>query len=336
MTALTVGFIAPFAYAPLILIERGGRVGEAVLESAWLVRRGGLARHWALVFLAHLLPLAPALVAAVVVARTFERAATPLGVLIALPLLPASIPLGQGLLSAAYVQRRAELPERRWTRAEGAPPWALRVVLIAAVLAPMASVALLAVGALRPAPPVDRAGTGQVVVERAVSGAAEVFVPDTTLAVRVDGRRAAVRAGDQGGTGWIGLGAPVQRVRVLRRGDFADIELTAGGHPAVVVVDRAGVRVDDTVAARLSARLPGWALPAIALSFVLSALLLARALEPLGELRRAYGAPAHDRPPLRVLREQRRVSIRRTWTVALVLAPAALLSLAAALFAVLT
>ncbi|MCA9604584.1 MAG: hypothetical protein KC619_03255, partial [Myxococcales bacterium] len=133
VTGLTVGFIAPFQYTPLILIERGGTVGSAVLESAWLVRRGGLARHWLLAFAAHLLPLVPALVAAVVVARTFERAATPLSVLAGLPLLPFSIPLGQGLLAAAYVERRTELAEPRWTRREGKPPRPLVALLVALV-----------------------------------------------------------------------------------------------------------------------------------------------------------------------------------------------------------
>ncbi len=337
VTALTVGFIAPFAYAPLILIERGGRLGEAVLESAWLVRRGGLARHWALAFLAHLLPLAPAILAAVVAARTFERAATPVGVLIGLPLLPASIPLGQGLLSAAYVRRRGALPARRWTRREGAPPLALRVVLIASVLAPMLSIGLLAAGALRPAPPSARAGRGELVIDARVRGGeTSVFVPDTTLEVRVDGRAVEIRAGDAG-TGvlpapWT---RPIERVRVLRRHDFNDVELSSRERRFAVEVDRAGVRVDDSIGARLIERLPAWALPSIALAFALSALLLVRALEPLGTLRRAYGVPAQERPPISVLREQRRASLSRAWSIAAVLAPAALLSVIAGLYAVL-
>lgn len=337
VTALTVGFIAPFAYAPLILIERGGRIGEAVLESAWLVRRGGLARHWALAFLAHLLPLAPAIVAAVVVARTFERAATPLGVLAGLPLLPASIPLGQGLLSAAYVRRRSELPERRWTRPEGAPPLSLRVVLIASVLAPMASVALLVAGAFRPSIPAARGGEGELTIESRVSGDASIFVPDTTLEVHVSGRVVEIRSGEDGSTGTLPAPwrEPIEHVRVLRHRDFYDVELRSRDGRWVVVVDRAGMRVDDSVRARLSERLPVWALPAIALAFALSALLLARALEPLGTLRRAYGAPAHDRPPLATLREQRRSSLARAWTTAAVLAPPAILSVIAGLYAVL-
>ncbi|HEY8431638.1 MAG TPA: hypothetical protein VIL20_24830 [Sandaracinaceae bacterium] len=336
VTALTVGFIAPFAYAPLILIERGGRIGEAVLESAWLVGRGGLARHWALVFLAHLLPFAPAIVAAVAVARTFERAATPVGVLLGLPLLPFTIPFGQGLLSAAYAARRHELPDRRWTRAESSAPLALRTVLVAAVLAPLASVAMLAVGALRPSLPEQREGRGILVAEQGIEGRARVLVPGTTLEVLVDGREVAVRAGDGGGTGVLGAPwpRPVERVRVLRRRDTYDVELASGEARWVVRVDRAGVRVDDPIGRRLGQRLPWWALSSIALAFLLGALLLARGLGPLGAIRRAYGAPADARASLPTLRAERSAALRRAWIVAAILAPAGALALVGGSYAI--
>ncbi len=339
VTALTVGFIAPFSYAPLILIDRGGRVGEAVLESAWLAHRGGLARQSALVFLAHLLPLAPALIAAVVVARTFDRAATPVGILVSLPLLPFSIPLGLGLLSAAYVERRHELVERRWTRAESAPPFALRAVLIAAVLAPVVSLLLLAIGALRPSPPHEGRARGELVVEAQVDGEHDsIFVPDTTLEIRVHGREVEVRAGDGSGSGALlaPWRRPISSLRVLRKDEYYAIELHTSEGTWVTHVDRAAVRVDDPIAARLTSRVPWWALAAIALAFALSALFLTRALEPLGALRRAYGAPAHQRPPLGILRAQRQNALRRAWMITLVLAPASALALVGGIFAIAT
>ena len=337
---LTVGFIAPFAYAPLILIERGGRVGEAILESAWLVRRGGLLRHWALVFLAHLLPLAPAIVAALVVARTFERAATPLGVLIALPLLPLSIPLGQGLLSAAYVERRAELSERRWTRAEGRPPSGLVMVLVLSVLAPTLSVVFLFLGALRPAPPLPgEEHEGTVILARAIANGhrTELFVPDTTLTIVVDGPELDVLAGDGGGAGRVprSWSMPITLVKVRRRGSFYAIQIRNVEGWWTTEVDRAANRVDDSVSARLRARLPPWALPAIGLAFALSALLLVRALAPLGALRRAYGAPKTHRPPLAELRRERQRVFRHAWILGgLLLVPGAL-ALAGGLLALL-
>lgn len=332
VTLLAVGFIAPFVYAPLILIERGTTIGAAVLESAWLVRRGGLLRHWGLAFVAHLLPIAPALIAAVVVARTFERAATPYGVLIGLPLVPLTIPLGQGLVSAAYAQRRHLLAVPRWTRAEGRPPRALVATLIALVVAPMASVALLTLTALRPAPPLpgeDQPLEGEVLLDgRVPEGENRTFhVPGTTLEIRTDGKRVGVRAGDGGGAGalpsaWRGA---VERVQVRRTRDAYRVRLRADDGWWSVIVDRAATRTDDTISHRLEARLPGFTWPAVGLSFLLSALLLARALEPLGEIRRAFGAPATERPPLPELRAARQRALRTAWTVAAALAgPAAL------------
>lgn len=334
VTALTVGFLAPFSYAPLILIDRGGLIGEALLESAWLVRRGGLAKHWALAFLAQLVPLAPAIVAAGVVARTYDRASTPIGVLVGLTLVPFSVPLGQGLLSAAYFARARELAERRWTRKEGKPPWALRIALIAVVLGPVISVLLLGVTALRPAPLEPGSGSGVLVLEREVDGRAVIYVPDTTLAVRVEGARVEVRAGDGYGTALAIPERAIGRVRVLRREASYEIELSSGGASWVLAVDRAAVRIDDSFDRRIETRLPGWALLPIAIACALTALLLVRALEPLGAMRRAYGAPAQDRAPLSALRAQRRLAIQKAWTICAVLAPASALALAVGIYAV--
>jgi hypothetical protein len=335
VTALTVGFIAPFQYAPLIAIERGSRIGEAVLESAWLVRRGGLARHWALAFLAHLLPLAPALIAAIAVARTYERAATPLGFLVGLPLVPLSIPFGQGLLTAAYAARRHRLAERRWTRAEGAPPLLLRMMLIASVLAPFAAVLCLVASVLRPSAPAIGRAQGDPIVERQLVRSEVVYVPDTTLEVRVDGRAVEIRSGDGGGSTLANppWRHPIDRVRVAWRRDVYAVELGSRGRSWVTFVDRAGVRVEDTIATRLFGRAKPWALASIAFAFGLSALLLVRALEPLGAIRREYGAPADERAPLSTLRARRKDALRRAWTVASILVVPSLLALAGGLSA---
>lgn len=320
VTAVAVGFFAPFVYAPLILIERGGSLGAAAVESAWLVRRGGLARHWGLAFLAHLLPLAPAIVAAVAVARTFERAATPLGVLAGLPLLPLSIPLGQGLVTAAYVQRRRELSEPRWTRREGRPPRSLVIGLGAVVLAPMVSVGLLALGALRPAPPSAGASErGQVVLDWAADESTTMFIAGTTLSVQVSGRALEVRGGDGGEVHVEDPSTPIDRVRVRRSGDRYIVEAHTRGW-WTIEVDRAAVRTDDTVGARLEARLPPWGLIAIALAFAASALLLIHTFAELGEVRRLYGAPASSRPPITELRGRREEALRRSWKIVALLA----------------
>ncbi len=331
VTAVAISFIAPFAYAPLILLDRGGSMGAAALESAWLVRAGGLFRHWALVFLAHLVPLLPALLAAVVVARTFERAATPLGVLAGLPLVPLSIPLGQGLLSAAYVARHRELSEPRWARAEAKPSRGLTAALVGLVLAPIASVLMIVIGTLRPAPPspMERGPEPADVVLR-VDGERVVRVPGTTVEVEVEGARVSVRAGDGARSpvpaAWRGS---IEEVSVRRRGEHYVIGLSAGDAWWKIKLDRAGTRVDDTVGARLAARLPLWGLVAVLLAFALSGLLLVRALAPLGAVRRLYGAPATARPPLDVLRARRGAAARRAWWVAAALGPVAVAALVA-------
>jgi len=335
VTALAVGFIAPFQYAPLVLIQRGGTMGAAALESAWLVRRGGLLRHWLLAFLAHLLPLVPALVAAVVVARTFERAATPLGVLLGLPLMTVSIPLGQGLLSVAYVRRAEELAEPRWTRREGKPSRALVAALIGLVLAPMVSVGLLAFGALREAPASPgRARDGHLVLDREIEAHPhELHVPDATLTLLVDDRELVVQASDGALTRIEGpWSSAIDRVRVRRRGNRYLVEAHANGWWRAEV-DRAAIRTDDSIAARLERRLPGWGIPAIGLAFALSALLLVRALGPLGEVRRLYGAPVTDRPPIEELRELRGRAMRLAWIIALLLSPPTIAALIAGLMA---
>src|SRR5690606_40928636 len=96
---------------------------------------------------------------------------------------------------------------------------------------------------------------------------------------------------------------------------------------------RAGVRVDDSIADRLRERLPRWALPAIALAFALSALLLAQALGSLGELRRTAALPRAERARTDELRARRRRALRRAWIIAAVLAPPSIFALAGGLWA---
>ena len=324
--ALAIGFIAPFVYAPLILIERGGSLGAAVVESAWLVRRAGLVRHWALVFAAHLLPLAPAIIAAVFTARTFERAATPVGILVALPLLPFSVPLGLGLVTAAYAERRSELAERRWERAEAKPPRALVVLLGLIVLAPMASVAMLMIGAARPLPARPSCSTepGELVLERAIDALpVTLTIPDTTLELSVDEQTLAVRASDGLGTGRLasGLGAAPDRVLVRRHADRFAIEARRETRQwASIVVDRAGVRVDDTVHDRLWGRVPVWGLPMIALAFLLGAILLPVALASLGATRHIFSDRADRLPPPDERFALRASALRQVTWIAIVLA----------------
>ncbi|MGE0788785.1 MAG: hypothetical protein AB7S26_24140 [Sandaracinaceae bacterium] len=332
VTAIAVAFIAPFVYAPLVLLERGGTIGAAVLESAWLVQRGGMLRHWVLAFLAHLLPFVPVLVFAIVAARTLERAATPLGILLGLPLVPFSIPLGQGLLTASYAAQKGELADPRWTRAESRPPRALVIVLAGVVLAPILSVVLVVLGTLREAPVTRVSGPPEPAAERDIELGEPTIVrlEGSTVELEIDDERVTVRAGDGTESAlphrWRG---PVEHVWVRRRGEHYVVTFRAAGAYWLTKVDRAGVRLDDTIANRLSARFPSWGLIAIPLSFALSGLLLVGALAPLGVVRRRMGAPRTERPPAEELGALQQAALTRAWRVGWLLVPFAAVALAA-------
>ena len=104
------------------------------------------------------------------------------------------------------------------------------------------------------------------------------------------------------------------------------IVLRAGSATHFVKVNRAAVRTDDSVGARIQSRVPLWAIPALAVAFFVCGSLLVRALEPLGGVRRAYGAPASDRPPLEELRAMRRDAFARAWKITAIAAGPVLLA----------
>lgn len=316
--ALAVAAGTPFLYAPLVLLDRGGRLGGACLESAALVRRGGALRHYALAFFAYLLSLSPALVAMIVVARTVERAATPLGALVALPFLPASIPLGLGLVTSAYLAQRDALPEAHLVRTGGPLPRLLVTFLSIVSLAPLVGLLLMAIAGLVPSDPPR--GTldpsARVVVD--VPARARVDVPASTLEIAIDGPRAAVYAGDGDGVGALPdvFRSPIDHVRVGQHGDDFTVELTPrDGGARIVRLDRAGLRVDDSVEARLRSRSPDPILIGFIVSFAVCAIGSLAYLGPLGEARARKRA--------------RTVAMRRAAITALAVLPFSLAALAA-------
>ncbi|AKF03622.1 hypothetical protein [Sandaracinus amylolyticus] len=294
---LAVGFIAPFLYAPLVLIDRGGRIGGAVVESAWLASRGGALRHLALTFVVFFLQLSPALIAAMIVARTFERAATPLGLLGALPLMTITIPLGQAWTTAAYLERRALLAAPRAVQVRGPVPRSLVALLALDVLAPVLALAMLGLTALRPSTPAESdAPPGTTLIERDVQDErARIVVPDTTITVVVEGRELIVRAGDgdADGAGRLPRAWPsaIEQVRVVRARDVYAIVIEAGDRVFHTRVDGAGMRVDDSIRRRLEQHVPTWALLTILAAFLVFGLLGGRALASLGALRAEVDAP---------------------------------------------
>jgi hypothetical protein len=313
---LAVAASTPFVYAPLVLLDRGGRLGGAVLESAALVKHGGALRHYVLTFFASMLSLSPALVSMIAVARTLERAATPLGVLVALPFLPLSIPLGLGLLTSQYLAQRPLLGEARVAQRGQAHPLGLVLLLGFGTLAPITGLVLVAAGGLVPSiPRIGPAPEGVVVVDEAPRP--RTAIPDTTLEVRIDDAHVSIFAGDGDGVGELPrvFHAPIEHVRVVRIHDDHVVEITSGGVSRVVRVDRAGLRVDDSVEARLVSRAPGFALIGFVVCFAICAIGNLAVLAPLGEAR---------------IGRRPRLQARRTaFRTAILLAPFAVLALLA-------
>lgn len=335
---LALVFIVPFLYTPIVLVDRGGSIGGAALESARLVITGGALRHFALSLLSHVVQAAPVLVAASAAALFAGSAELPWAVLAAVPLLALTIPLGQGMIVAAWIEQRDRLVDPARTRREGRPPRALAIVLTAVLLAPAVATGLVVLSLARPSTP--RAGAapaGEVLVdaELAPGETRRIAIPTTSLDLHIEGGWVSVEVADGGGVGRLPRPdpRPVERVRVVRVRDAFAIEAHAGDGRWVTWVSRAGVRLDDDLRARLADRLPPEALVVVALALLLTPILVGRVLVRLAEVRRlAAEGDAAAREHLSTARGGAR---RAGWTVAAAVAPLAVAALVVGLLALL-
>lgn len=333
-STLAALFLAPFVHAPLILLDRGGRLGGALVESAMFVHTTGRARHFLVSAGAQILALSPAVLTAMFFARTFERAATQIGMLVALPLMPISIALGLGLVTAAYVEHAPALGDARRAQRLEALPAAHRAALGVMVLGPLLGMLLFGGSALLPAPPVSGPAPGGRVVldDLRVDGDGEArgFVEGTSLEVRVaGGRTLSIVAGSEPvleiPAAW---DAPLERVRVVQLAwDYA-VEASTAHAAWHVRIDRAGVRVDDSARRRLQSQVSDWALAMFVVGFAVVALFGIRAVAPLGVAR---ARAARDPRAHTLDAEARRVAFRRV----LALAPFGLAALLGGAFALL-
>jgi hypothetical protein len=320
---LVQAFLLPFVYAPFILIDRGGTIASAAAESARLVMRGGVLRHFLLLSTATSIQAAPFLAVTVIVLALEDPTVVPMVVLGALPAAAVAIPLGHGLMVASYVRvTRSELaggveavpPVREAPRALQAV-WTL-LVIAPIVAGALAGASLVQPSRLRPGP----APPGEVVADLAVDERERTaWIPSTAVQVRARRGRVDVEASDGGGVGRLILpeGASVERVRVVRVSDSwaVEVDTTRGVHRTFV--DGSGVRLDDDLHARFADRLSGWALLALVLAMIASSLLMGPSIAALAELTRtADGAQHHRRT-------------RRAWVGAVILVPFAAAALAA-------
>jgi hypothetical protein len=325
-------FVLPFLYAPLLLVEGRAGLGGAVLESARLVMAGGALPHMKLSLAANTVQVAPLLIVVASALAFAEIDRIPLWGLLSLPLLSFSVPLGQGMLVSAYVNRRSEIANPRRTRVAGRPPVALVLVWAMLVIAPILSFGLLGTSLVRPSrlivgalPPRVEPVAHLTQLEREHS----VYPPGTALQIAASAAQVRVIASDGGGAGRLPLrsSAKITSVRVGRERDRYGIEVLQAGLAHVTWIDRAGVRLDDDLRARLLDRLPPSALWLMLASLLSTACALLPVMASLGELRRLYTLESGARPAGREISARRAITIRRAFGVAIVLSPLAVLSL---------
>jgi hypothetical protein len=322
-------FVLPFLYAPLVSIEAGVGLGAAVLESARLVSRGGVLRHLVLSLSAHAVSVAPPLLAACVALSSSQAESAPTWAALSLPLLSLTVPLGQGMVVSAYAERRESFARARVAGQSPRPPRALLALWVLLVAAPLlSSFSLLGVSFVRPSrlaeEPLPDGGETIAAFAR-LRGEARVQPPDTALEIRAGTTGVEVVTSDGGGVGHLPLRsrAPIEALRVVRVRDSYGIELVQAGRAYSTVIDRSGVRLDDDPRARLLDRVPSWALLLMLLSLLSTAALLLPVLAALGELRRSS-----DHEPVSEALSQRRMrTLARSSYAAAALVPLAALSL---------
>jgi hypothetical protein len=353
---LVIALTAHFEYAPLILIERGGSLIAALLESARVVSLTGVLRTFLLSSLAHGLPMLCAVGLIGVLALRATLAASVVFIVLLLPVLVLALVLGQGMLVASYLDLREQVTDPRSVPLGGEPSkvgtavWASLLAFVA--LGPL----LVSISLLKPALPssVGLAREASVLFVMAPGPgdqpASERYVPGTALSVRASEREVRVVASDGGGSGAIPLPSPhVRRVRLWQgrpegaaqpsvpraESSFGiEIEL-ADGRRLTTYVDEAGVRLDDSWEQRLAQRLSPSSGLFLVLCFAWTAAWIARALPPQARIRRKLSG--HRPLGLDLEHEQRlRAALRaRVIGAALWLLPPALASLAIGLSALL-
>jgi hypothetical protein len=287
-------YALPFAHVPILLLERGGAVGAAALESVLLVRQAGPLRTFRLVLVSAVFALLPSIGGAIVTARLLDRASTPLGVVASLPLLLFSLPAGLGLVAQGYLLHRHLLPARHLVRTR---PLArsTAALLTSATIAPIGGLVLLLWSCTLPAPLLrsELPAGARVVAEHAIapdSAETTFTAPGTTLSLAIAPRAVEVRPAVEGAPTLLRARSerrPIVGARLLALGDLYAVELRSAGQRSEgwALLDASGARLDDTTHRALDERMGVWRALVFGPSFLLIALALLSALGPLAELR---------------------------------------------------
>jgi hypothetical protein len=324
--------LVPVQYAPIVLIDRQTGFEEALLESVRIVVQQGLLASFGLAFATSLLQLSP-LIAAAGWALVGVRSQVPQALLIAAPLLVISVPLGQGMLVWTYarLQAGAGAPPAnptsprtaaafrsiaRWTRG-----WAVLVSL------PVVCLLGLGVSLLRPSSlvpgeaPLDSELIGELVPEAGKTR--RVALDNTSLELSATPHDISIVAADGGGTGRLVLRDPaaITRVEVVRVRDAFAIEVQQGKKSSLTWINRAGVRLDDDLRARLVDRVSLRELAFVLIFPFLATLWTVPVLNRLGRVQLAVRKFGERRPSDDVLDLALQRSVRSTRTFMLLLLP---------------
>jgi hypothetical protein len=339
-TSGTLGllFLVPVLYAPLVLLERGVSLPEALLESVRIVVRRGLWTSLCFSLVAHLVQLAPLLAAAAWAA--YGARSVVLSLLAAAPLLALSVPLGQGMIIWSYVAVQANVARVEPSSSAGTERTQNALRTIASwtkiwsfvVALPILALLLLGMSLARPSRlPAGAAPAGEPVCELAIGerGVRRAELHNTALELSASPEWVRVVAADGGGTGELELrdDAPITGVRVVRVRDAFAVEVRQGNTRSLTWVDRAGVRLDDDLRARLTDRVSARGVAFVLLFPFLVTLGTVPVLHRLSRVQHAFRKFGDRRPSDEVLDLALRRSVRRTQVYVALLLPLDLFAL---------
>jgi hypothetical protein len=330
-STLSLLFIVPVLYAPLVLIDRRAGFEEALLESVRIVVRRGVFASLTLSLAANLVQFSPLLFASAW-ALWGTRSGLPQAILIAAPLLCITVPLGQGMIIWVYTHFRAQsqadepsgpvrtVASPHTPRTEAALQTISRWVRIWTVVVTLPIAAVLGVGlsllrpsALSPGP--GPAG-GELVADLVPKSdqVKRAALDNTSLELSVRPERLSIAAADGGGTGELSLHdpAPITHVRVVRVRNAFAVEVSQGDVMSSTWIDRAGVRLDDDLRARLMDRVSARELAFVLLFPFIAALWTVPVLNRLGRVQLAVRKFGDRRPSDDVLDLALRRSVRST------------------------
>ncbi len=290
---LALSLVVHFEHAPSILIDRGGSMRFAMLESARLVAETGVIRSWLTSIAAHGLQLAPAVIATVLAVSQGTLSSTLMWGMLALPLMALCLALGQGMIVSSYLALRDDVPTPNDYRdarlgGRGALTWLSLLSLVAA--GPVAVSSAL----IRPAPVEAGALPADATPILSAPPSHELYIPDTALQLLIGERRLRVVASDGGGAGMLSLphgqilGVRVARGLAANHEAAYAIETTLDKGVFTTWIDDAGVRLDDSLAKRFAALLPGGSSVLLLACVLWTAIWLAMALPRQAQLRKQY------------------------------------------------